>query len=90
MFSQFSINITPFVKREMAKASQARKIGNNVEEFQYLENAHVLGQESTYWHVLTHILMLNWALRNLRIKELKNYLDKFLEFLVHRLKPFLD
>lgn len=26
--------------------------------FTHLERAHVLGQESTYWHVKVHVLML--------------------------------
>lgn len=32
--------------------------------FTHLERAHVLGQESTYWHVKVHVLMLAWATRN--------------------------
>jgi hypothetical protein len=28
----------------------------------------VIGQESTYWHV--HVLMLYWALRNVKLKEI--------------------
>lgn len=31
---------------------------------------HVVGQESTYWHVKAHLLMLAWACRNYRQKEL--------------------
>ena len=69
MLNQFSKNITPFVKREIMEASKSRKEGKPHEEFQYLENAHVLGQESTYWHVLTHILMLSWAFRHRSLKE---------------------
>jgi hypothetical protein len=30
----------------------------------------VLGQESTFWHVKVHLLMLAWALRNISAREL--------------------
>jgi len=39
-------------------------------DFQHLENAHVLGQKSTYWHVKVHWLMLLLAVRNLETKEI--------------------
>jgi len=38
-------------------------------EFKHLENAHVLGQESTYWHIKVDVLMLVWAVRNSKLKE---------------------
>lgn len=38
-------------------------------EFSHLENAHVLGQASTFLHTKVHILMLLWAVRQLNIKE---------------------
>ena len=37
--------------------------------FIHLENAHVLGQESTWWHVRVHYLMFLWALDQQNIKE---------------------
>ena len=70
MFNKFSLNIAPFVKAELEHATNARQAGNSKLEFKRLENAHVLGQESTYWHVKVHILMLLWALRNLKIQEI--------------------
>jgi hypothetical protein len=48
MFSSFSKNITQFVICELELAAQAKNSGNIAAEFQCLENAHVLGQESTY------------------------------------------
>ena len=66
MLSKYSINIAPFVKAELKQAEQAE---NPELEFRCLENAHVLGQESTYWHVKVHWLMLLWAVRNLEMKE---------------------
>lgn len=70
MLTKFSLNIAPFVKAELERATNARQAGNSKLEFRHLENAHVLGQESTYWHVKVHGLMLRWALRNLDLKEI--------------------
>ncbi len=36
----------------------------------HLERAHVLGQESTYWHVHVHYLMLLWAFRYRSVREI--------------------
>lgn len=69
MYSRFSKNIARFVEAELLLAVQARKSGNLTAEFGHLENAHVIGQESTYWHVKVHVLMLLWAVRNFQIKE---------------------
>jgi len=69
MFSRFSKNITRFVKAELALATRAKESGNISTEFRHLENAHVIGQESTYWHVTVHALMLRWAIRNSQPKE---------------------
>lgn len=68
--SKFTKNITPFVTAELFKAKHERDLGNADKEFRHLENAHVLGQESTLCHVKVHILMLVWAIRNSRFKEL--------------------
>lgn len=71
MSSKFRKNITPHVQAELKKAVYARQHGNTWGEFSYLENAHVLGQESTYWHVKVHCLMLLWAIRNMAPRELQ-------------------
>ena len=49
--NRFSKNISCYVEAELQLAIQARKSGNIFKESQHLENAHVLGQESTYWHL---------------------------------------
>ncbi len=49
------------VLRELVKARQARQLGLSAVQFSHYENAHVLGQESTYWHTYTHWLMLCWG-----------------------------
>ena len=68
--SNFSHNIAPYIKTEMTRSYRAQKKGDSAAEFRHLENAHVLGQESTYWHVKVHYLMLLWALRQRDIKEI--------------------
>lgn len=68
--SNFSQNIAPYVKKEMIRAYIAQKKGAPAAAFWHLENAHVLGQESTYWHVKVHYLMLQWAIKQRDIKEI--------------------
>lgn len=65
----FTRRIAPYVGAELAHAKQARAAGNAQQEFAHLERAHVMGQESTYWHVKVHVLMLIWAARNHSIRE---------------------
>lgn len=69
MRASFARNIAPFVQLEIAKSVAAQRRGCAQTEFIHLENAHVLGQESTVWHVRVHILMLLWALRYRRSFE---------------------
>ncbi|RFA27348.1 hypothetical protein CAI21_14930 [Alkalilimnicola ehrlichii] len=70
MHRRFSRNIAPYVEAELANARQARLTDDTAREFAHLERAHVLGQESTYWHVKVHLLMLTWAIRNRSIREM--------------------
>jgi len=67
--SNFSKNIAPYVNAEIAKAKQAQFDGDYRAEFTYLENAHVLGQESTYWHVRVHYLMMCWGIKHNDVSE---------------------
>jgi hypothetical protein len=67
--SNFSQKIAPWVEAELSHARQRRSARNTQQEFAHLERAHVLGQDSTYWHVKVHLRMLSWAVRNHSIKE---------------------
>ena len=69
MSKSFTRNIAPFVHRELEQAFEARKAGDTTAEFHHLENAHVIGQESTYWHVKVHVMMFLWSLRNADPRE---------------------
>jgi len=55
---------------ELEKASLLLGRGDASSSFERLENVHVLGQESTYLHVLAHIHMARWAVRHRDLKEL--------------------
>lgn len=67
--NNFRKNVTPYVEREVLKSKEAEKLKRYQESFKYLENAHVLGQESTCWHLKVHYLMFVWAIRRKDIKE---------------------
>lgn len=71
---RYTYAIRPFVEAEYHLAASARLAGEHELEFSHLENAHVLGQESTLLHTRTHYLMLLWAIRNSRIKEITGQL----------------
>ena len=65
----FSQQVASYVEAELANAKWARSAGEAQQEFIHLERAHVLGQESTYWHVKVHVLMLLWATRHRSVRE---------------------
>ena len=69
MNRKFTKNIAPVVKEEIQLSQVANSKGENDRAFNHLENAHVLGQESTYWHVKVHFLMFVWSIRNRNTKE---------------------
>jgi hypothetical protein len=69
MLKHFYKNIKPYFDQELASAKQARKQNEWRAEFAHLENAHVLGQASTFLHTKVHVLMLFWAIRQVDIKE---------------------
>ena len=69
MKSKFTKNIANSVLSEIAMAKHMETLGNYSESFQHLENAHVLGQESTWWHVKVHCLMFSWAARQGDVRE---------------------
>ncbi|OHY80191.1 DUF3703 domain-containing protein [Marinobacter sp. AC-23] len=66
----FSQRVASYVEAELANAKLAGAAGDTQQEFAHLERAHVLGQESTYWHVKVHVLMLVWATRNRSVGEM--------------------
>lgn len=65
----FSGRIAPYVESELKSAGQAKSAEDTQLEFSHLERAHVIGQESTYWHVKVHVLMLLWAVRQHPVRE---------------------
>ena len=69
MLSRFTRNITSSVQSELALSESNEAAGRFKTAFKHLENAHVLGQSSTWWHVRVHWLMLRWALRHKDVGE---------------------
>ncbi|WP_372750379.1 DUF3703 domain-containing protein [Litorivivens sp.] len=67
---RFSKAIAPYVEAELERAREAESHGDAAKAFQHLENAHVLGQESTGWHVKVHWLMFLWGVRQGDSKEI--------------------
>lgn len=70
MLTKFTRSISSDVQAELNLACRAREQRDASSEFKHLENAHVLGQASTYWHVKVHVLMLRWAVRHSALAEL--------------------
>ncbi len=64
-----SNRLAAYVQAELDGATRANQAGDTKQEFIHLERAHVLGQESTYWHVKVHVLMPLWAIRNHSVRE---------------------
>lgn len=69
--SRFSRNIAPHVKKELQRAHRAERRGHLPQSFKHLENAHVLGQYSTYWHTATHWQMLCFGIRHKDPREVR-------------------
>ena len=67
--SNFSTRIARHVQSELSHAKSAAQAGDRQQQFAHFERAHVIGQESTYWHVKVHVLMLLWAVRHRSVKE---------------------
>lgn len=65
----FTSAISTYVEHELSEAEALMAQGKPKEAFSHLESAHVLGQKSTKWHVLAHLRMLQWAVRNRDIRE---------------------
>ncbi|WP_373078834.1 DUF3703 domain-containing protein [Zhongshania sp.] len=76
--TKFAKDIAPYVKAELLKASQFQRSGDYARAFTHLESAHVLGQESTYWHVKVHALMMLWGIRQKDTKEIVGQLIRII------------
>lgn len=55
--------IKPYWALEISAAAKAESVGDLQAAFRHLERAHVLGQNATWLHTQTHILMLFWGVR---------------------------
>lgn len=67
--SAFTRNIKPAVDKELEQYHALMNQGQAAEAFKYLENAHVLGQESTWHHVRVHWIMMIWGFQQKSLRE---------------------
>lgn len=72
--SNFAKKIRPYVQCELENYRLCIVKNNTDKAFFHLENAHILGQESTYWHLIIHVYMARWAIRQWDLKELSGQL----------------
>ena len=70
----YSRKIKPAVFDELNKAKVASDEYRPEDAFKHLENAHVLGQHSTWLHTKAHLLMLHWAIKNKDFREARGQL----------------
>jgi hypothetical protein len=52
----------PYIDEKLTKASEAAERREYDKSFTMLEDAHVIGQQSTYFHTLVHFRMLQHGL----------------------------
>lgn len=74
----FFNRIKPYWDREVASAAEAEAGGDPMRAFEHLERAHVLGQNSTWLHTRTHILMMRWGMRQKRRREVAGQIFRIL------------
>jgi hypothetical protein len=56
--------VQPYIDSKLTDYSDAMSNNNERQAFAALEDAHVIGQHSTYYHCLIHCKMLQHGLRN--------------------------
>ena len=66
--------IKPHWDLEVAAAARAESNADPHLAFGHLERAHVLGQNSTWLHLQTHILIMRWGWRQSSSKEVSGQL----------------
>jgi hypothetical protein len=69
--SRFARKIAPHVIKELARSRRAERRGDQISAFRHLENAHVLGQMSTYWHTVSHYKMLCFGVKHHDWREIR-------------------
>lgn len=64
----------PYIEDKLKQASKAQVCRKYDKSFALLEDAHVIGQQSTYFHVLVHLKMLRYGLAIRDYKEVTGQL----------------
>ena len=85
----FNKAATPFVKTKLQDYRQAIARGENEKAFRCLEDAHVIGQQSTYLHCLTHYQMLKHGIAQNDAKEVFGQIFRFVGALTKTATGFI-
>jgi hypothetical protein len=64
------MSVYDHVEIELQAAKAAEAMGDMAIAFRHLERAHILGQNSTRFHVLAHFRMLGWAWKQRDLREI--------------------
>ncbi len=67
--TSFYENVKPYFDAELAEYEQKIRQNESLAAFTHLEDAHVIGQESTRLHIAAHYHMAVWAFRERKVSE---------------------
>lgn len=65
----FTQSATPYVAQKLNQANDSFSKRDNEAGFKALEDAHVIGQHSTYHHTIVHYKMLKFGFKQRDFKE---------------------
>ncbi|GAC29802.1 DUF3703 domain-containing protein [Brumicola pallidula] len=68
----------PYIEDKFKQASKAQACRKYDKSFALLEDAHVIGQQSTYFHSLVHLKMLRHGLAMRNYKEVTGQLCRLI------------
>jgi hypothetical protein len=68
----------PYINQKLIDASNAATLNDTQRSFALLEDAHVIGQQSTYFHCLVHYKMLLHGMRQRDVKEVFGQVFRFI------------
>ena len=74
IMKSYYARIKPHWDLEVATATRVESNADPHLAFGHLERAHILGQNSTWLHIQTHILMMRWGWRQSSSKEVSGQL----------------
>lgn len=67
---RFSKAVKPYIEDKLKLSRIEGESGNFQKQFELLEDVHVLGQQSTYYHTLVHFNMLRFGIEHADFREI--------------------